>query len=434
MKTLPVWSSDGRSIVYQSNLGGQADLWEIDRRTGQQRRRTTSPAVERPESVSIDGSVSFQLIDESAALWSWPIGAPSAGRPLNEEALSAFAPSLSSDGRVLAFQRSLPSPGEGFLLFDSRLVVGEIDRQSLRNLIDVRDGFLPRLSPDGSRLAYFQRSDPARVLVMTRATGETLTLSESGALASNLPTFPVVWFAQPLVWSPTSDALYFADRDGASTGIRRFSVADGLKGMKTLDTITTGVSDLQISPTGRSLAVVTVRSTPGEQTGSRERSYELIVYDLSTNNREVWATFTASGRVTCRGWSADGKRAVLTRSVSIQDDRTHTIEVIEVSGPKQMRSLGTVDHVVVETLRVPQSKNALYMTRSELGVANIYAFALDTRSLTAMTDNSLVDVTFANVESFGADRLAGVRDVRKHDIWLLDARSQMTPAVPPVSR
>ena len=138
--------------------------------------------------------------------------------------------------------------------------------------------------------------------------------------------------------------------------------------------------------------------------------------------------------MTCRGWSADGKRAVLTRSVSIQDDRTHTIEVIEVSGPKQMRSLGTVDHVVVETLRVPQSKNARYMTRSELGVANIYAFALDTRSLTAMTDNSLVDVTFANVESFGADRLAGVRDVRKHDIWLLDARSQMTPAVPPVSR
>jgi Tol biopolymer transport system component len=34
MKAMPVWSTDGRSIVYQSNLGGQADLWEIDRRTG----------------------------------------------------------------------------------------------------------------------------------------------------------------------------------------------------------------------------------------------------------------------------------------------------------------------------------------------------------------------------------------------------------------
>ena len=72
MKAMPVWSTDGRSIVYQSNLGGQADLWEIDRRTGQQRRLTTSQAIERPESVSVDGSVSFQLIDETAALWSGP--------------------------------------------------------------------------------------------------------------------------------------------------------------------------------------------------------------------------------------------------------------------------------------------------------------------------------------------------------------------------
>ena len=44
--------------------------------------------------------------------------------------------------------------------------------------------------------------------------------------------------------------------------------------------------------------------------------------------------------------------------------------------------------------------------------------------LTAVTDNSLVDVTFGSVELLGPDRLAGVRDVRKHDIWLLDARSR----------
>ena len=434
MKALPVWSADGRSIVYQSNLGGQADLWEIDRRTGQQRRRTTSPAIERPESVSIDGSVSFQLIDESAALWSWPIGAPSAGRPLNEEALSAFAPSLSADGRVLAFQRSLPSPGEGFLLFDSRLIVGEIDRQSLRNLIDVRDGFLPRLSPDGSRLAYFQRASPARVLVMTRGTGETLTLTESGTLVSNLPSFPVVWFGQPLVWSPASDALFFSEREGSSTRIRRFPVAGGLNGLTTLATIPSGVTDLQISPSGRSLAILAVRSTTPEPTTARERSYELHVVDLASNKSELWAAFPAGGRMTCRGWSADGTRAVLTRSVDIRDDGTHLIEVFVVSGPQQVRSLGSIDHVLQETLRLPAGKSALYMTRSEAGVANIYAFGLDTKALTPITDNSLVDVTFANVESLGPDRLAGVRDVRKHDIWLLDARSQATGKTPSASR
>jgi hypothetical protein len=73
---------------------------------------------------------------------------------------------------MLAFQRSLPSPLEGFVVFDSMLVSAEIDRQSLRNLRDLRRGFLPRLSPDGSRLAYFQRATPARVIVMTLETGE----------------------------------------------------------------------------------------------------------------------------------------------------------------------------------------------------------------------------------------------------------------------
>jgi Tol biopolymer transport system component len=437
MKAMPVWSTDGRSIVYQSNLGGQADLWEIDRRTGQQRRLTTSPAIERPESVSIDGSVSFQLIDESAALWSWPIGAPGAGRPLNEEALSAFAPTLSTDGRVLAFQRSLPSPLEGFVVFDSMLVAAEIDRQSLRNLRDLRRGFLPRLSPDGSRLAYFQRATPARVIVMTLETGEEQTLSESGSLAAHIPSFPVAWWDQPLVWSPSGDALYFVDREEASARIRRLRISEGRNGLATLVATPSRINDLQVSSDGRLIAYLASHSTSVDQGSAGPRVWELHVLDVESKKDDVWATFQSSqsgSRMSCRGWAHDAQRVVLARSGKQHDDGTHSVEVLSVSAPNQMRSLGTIDHVVQQTLRLSASKPALYMTRSESGVANVYAFSLDSGSLTAITDNALVDVTFGSVEPFGADRLAGVRDVRKHDIWLLDARSQTAPRPSPASR
>jgi hypothetical protein len=156
--------------------------------------------------------------------------------------------------------------------------------------------------------------------------------------------------------------------------------------------------------------------------------YDLHVFDVASGRDDVWATFPAGNKTTCRGWTPDGRSVVIAHTLKIHDDTTHSLEVLLASASHQVRSLATIDHVVQETLRVPASKPALYMTRSESGVANLYALALDTRVLTAITDNALVDVTFGSVELFGPDRLAGVRDVRKHDIWLLDARSAQAGA------
>jgi len=313
------------------------------------------------------------------------------------------------------------------------LVIGDVNQQSLGKQSDVRDGFLPRLSPDGSRLAYLQRATAtrARVLVTTRDTGETVTLSESGTLASHITSFPVVFSDQPLAWSPSGDALYFVERQDASYRIRRQVVSpDGLKGLVTLVTTPDRISDLQVSPNGQQIAYLSGRAANAERTAASERVYELHVFDVASSRDDVWAAFPAGNKTTCRGWTPDGRSVVIARTAKIHDDATHTLEVLLASASHQVRVLATIDHVVQETLRVPAWKPVLYMTRSEGGVANLYALALDTRILTPITDNALVDVTFGSVELFGSDRLAGVRDVRKHDIWLLDARSAQagTPA------
>lgn len=435
-KAYPVWSADGSSIVFQSVRGGQADLWEIDRRTGQQRRLTTSPAIEIPESVSADGSVSFQLIDETAVLWTWPAASAGAGRPLTEEALNTFAPTFSRDGKVVAFQRSLPSPREGFMVVDSTLIVRDVDGQTLRD--DARDegeGYLPRLSPDGSRLAYFQVNGQkaAKVRLKTRATGETLLLSENGALAAHVPSFPVVWSDQPMVWSPMSDVLYFVEKQGTEYRLRRDVVARGLEGLSTLRAINDRIGDLQISPDGRRLAYMVAATQGSQRSATATRPYELHVIDTSSGNDETWASFAADKKTTARGWTADGQNVLVVRTADTYDDQTKKIDLLLVSASRQVRPSGVIDHVVSDTLRMSATRPVLYVTCSVSGVANVNEWNLDTKALRPITDNALTDVTFSNVEPFGSDWLGGVRDVKKLDIWLLDARpaqARNTPGGP----
>ena len=67
----PRWIGRGDRVVFQSNRGGQIDLWQIDVRT----KVTDAPDDRRGrgdrESTSADGRIiSFQQLTKDANLWS----------------------------------------------------------------------------------------------------------------------------------------------------------------------------------------------------------------------------------------------------------------------------------------------------------------------------------------------------------------------------
>ncbi|MBO7396668.1 MAG: PD40 domain-containing protein [Bacteroidales bacterium] len=55
----PVWTADGKSIVFSSNREGSNDLYITDREGGMPRRLTTLPGKETPLTVTPDGTVYF---------------------------------------------------------------------------------------------------------------------------------------------------------------------------------------------------------------------------------------------------------------------------------------------------------------------------------------------------------------------------------------
>jgi serine/threonine protein kinase len=411
----PVWDARGRSVIYQSNRGSQVDLWEISLATRHSRQLTTSPDVEVPESTTLDGSVSFHQVSEQATLWTWDSGG---SRPLTEEALSDLSPTYAPGGHRLAFQRSEPSPIEGALLLDAKLFVGPLDASHFASPPrPVGSGFAAHLSPDGSRVAYFQRASGTRARLQVKHvdTDETLTLSSTCPLPAYL-SFPLEWADQNLEWSPSGAEAYFVDQPGGFT-IRRYRVgapaADAVLAGETADRIT----DVYASFDGRTLAYM-ARS---------KGSTRLHLVDLTSGTDRAVIDVEGSTRAYSRGWTQGDRALVIVRPQNLNDDTTYTAEILLAGTDGALRPAGVVDRVFPATSRLDAARGLLYLTRSQDAIHNLFAFSLATHALRAVTTNTSLDVSFSGVEPLGGDRFVGVRDEKKTDIWLLDARPVAKP-------
>src|SRR5262249_14277601 len=83
------WSGTGRTVIYQSNRGGQNDLWELDLARGQSTQLTSGDATFTPNSSSPDGTlVTVERTAESARLHLQT--SDSADRAITADALSDF--------------------------------------------------------------------------------------------------------------------------------------------------------------------------------------------------------------------------------------------------------------------------------------------------------------------------------------------------------
>ena len=178
----PLWTGD--TVTFQSNRGGQVDLWEIDPATLRTRLLTSSEGEERPESATADGSLmSYQVARETSRLWR---RAPS-GRavPLVSDSLGDYAPAASPDGQGALERDYGPSTGKGNLA---------------RFQLKAFDAIYERMKalPDGpERLALFDDATKLIVAYMPYRIGvhRILTdLSDASLVGYRRPAFWLDWW------------------------------------------------------------------------------------------------------------------------------------------------------------------------------------------------------------------------------------------------
>jgi Tol biopolymer transport system component len=371
----PVWTSR-HSVAFQSNHSGQLDLWEIDVASGRVAQLTSSQTVESPGGSTADGSVlAFEQVGQNATLWR--LGGRARAGQLTGDALSDLSPSISGDGRQIAFQRTRQTLPEGYPFLDSRIVVaGAANTGTLSSQSTVTDGFAPRLSPDGTWVAYLQRgADSGRFTLQARnlQTGQTRSISATVPLVSMSFGFPVDWSEQKVTWAGPLLVFVEARQDGQRiTGVDLSREA----GVRTLVPASEWqVHDVRVSPDGLRLAYL--RWTRG--------TFELRVRDLASAAEEI--VQRASGRapdVLLRGWTANGSLIVLR--VTANPDGTDRVSV-EEAGRGSYRQVATVDRAFAAAARLDAVGTRLYMTRADSGVHNIYEVPLATGRMRQLTDN-----------------------------------------------
>ncbi len=403
-----VWSGRPSTLIYQSNRGGQVDLWEMSVDTLQSRMITSSPELEEPHSTSADGRlISFGRVSEDSDLWMWD---PTTGRglPLTDDTLSDFAPTTSATASLVVFQRTRPTP----LLTaptDATLHVGSLAVGKAAPFIAeprrLVDGFAARLSPDGAWLAYLQRAAGTGLALAVKhlQTDETILLSSSMRQPA-YSNFPLNWAEYYVAWSRSAPTLFFLDNSGSE--IRQYEAgATGPAPPLVVAGSGEAFRELRPSPDGRSLAYLV---------SSRQGS-TLHVFDLMTRTGRAIGSFQNS--VYLRGW-AGADALVVVRAPGFNEDFTANVEILVVPVSGTPVREGRISSALIGTTRLSPAHGQVYVTRSEAGVHNLYAYAVATRGLRAITDNVSPSVTFSGIEALDERRIIGVRSERQSDIWL----------------
>jgi serine/threonine protein kinase len=420
---VPVWNGRGDRIMFQSNRAGQMDLWEIDPRTTTLTQLTSGEMEKIAESTSRDGSlISFQRTSNDAKLWTWGLG-DTAGQQLTQDALSDYSPALAETGRVIAFQRSQPTPSRGYAIVDAKLLVAPFDGRAIAEGAQfIADGFAASLSNDGGWLAYLQTSDRAarhRLQVRHLSSGTTTTLAPY-AEGPVLSSFPVDWASRMMAWSRTGEVLFFVDHpDVAAVRRYRAGQAEADPPLVRLASPDAFIRDLYPSSGDLLLGYLTVS----------RKAVVLSALTLATGATRSLVTLDPSfSGVYGRGWLGD--RFILVRTRTLHEDLSADIEVLSIEPSGAATAVGVITNAFIATTRLHAARRALYVTRIENGVHNVYEFAFSTGALKALTRNVLPGVTFSGFQPAGADRLVGSRQERRQDIWLIQESAKERPGNP----
>jgi eukaryotic-like serine/threonine-protein kinase len=205
LNTSPVWTADGRALLFVSSLGGGRDIYARNlarsgRPSGQPIRLTTGINA-HTISLSADGSrLAYSVLTTRSNLWWAPISAAgvtpfSEAKPITDENQTVEGMGVSPDGNWLVYDSNRSGTQHIFKIRVSGGAPVQLTRDSV-------DDFLPAWSPDGRQIAYHSWRGGNRDIYVVSADGREPSVATGYPGHEMYPE-----------WSPAGQELLFiADR------------------------------------------------------------------------------------------------------------------------------------------------------------------------------------------------------------------------------
>jgi serine/threonine protein kinase len=411
----PVWVGND-SVAYQSNRGGQLDLWRMSISNARASQLTSSHLEEIASDATADGRViAFEQLSQSNSLWRLDL-ATGGLRQLTGDALGDYWPSVSESGGQVVFQRTRPTPQEGFQFLDAQVLSAPFGNAALDSQV-VADGFSPRISLDGTWVAYYQRLPGLprlRLLVKNLSTGEGRAITEHGVMPAIAATAsPVDFVGQTMAWHPIGAQLFYLVMNDGRPELHRVD----MQALSTpvvvarADAGVTAFKDLYISPDGASVAWIAA--------GKAHLAVEVMELP-STRRTLARIKRDAPATLYLGGWTRES--AVLLERAQ-QRGRVYEVQLTEIPLNGEPRAIAFVADAAVPTIVMDLPRKRMLLTRDEEGVHNIYAVTVPNGGLVKITNNESPGVSFSGIQPLHADALVFAREERKRDIWISRRKS-----------
>ncbi len=243
----PVYSPDGKRLLFNSDRGGNLDLWELERSSGAVRPVTDAAADDWDPAYTPDGSRILWSSNRSGNFEIWTAAADGSGpRQLTRDGVDAENPTATPDGQWIVYNSANPEhPGVWKIRAD-----GTAATQVVAGTQTVT-----QISPDG-RWVSFVDLDHNRLRVVALEDGLEITTIE---LPTN--TFNAFQVGRSR-WLPGSSTLMWIDYDSltATSSIVAQEVVAGRDTRATRRTLVRGLPDespesFDVSPDGTHLLI-----------------------------------------------------------------------------------------------------------------------------------------------------------------------------------
>jgi Tol biopolymer transport system component len=173
--TFPLWSPDGRQVVFSSTHSGSIDLFEKPASgVADEKALLVSAEPKMPLAWSPDGRLllyATQRPPTGADIWALPLGGELRPFPVMQTPFEEAAGQFSPDGRWLAYQSNESGPMQIYV----RPFPGLGDKWQ----VSTAGGSQPRWRPDGKELFYI--APDARLIAVQIAVGANRQILEVGA-------------------------------------------------------------------------------------------------------------------------------------------------------------------------------------------------------------------------------------------------------------